>query len=54
MKAKRDRTLSITKNHMQQAVENLILRRDTHIDQLLDKLQEERVRSVIGHNGIWD
>jgi len=47
MKDKRDRTLSITKNHMQQAVENLILRRDTHIDQLLDKLQEERVRKVI-------
>jgi len=32
---------------MQQAVENLILRRDTHIDQLLDKLKEERVRKVI-------
>jgi len=47
MKEKRDRSLSISQNHMQQAVENLILRRDTHIDQLLDKLKEERVRKVI-------
>jgi len=47
MKEKRNRTLEITKNYMQQAVENLILRRDTHIDQLLDKLNEERVRKVI-------
>jgi hypothetical protein len=47
MKDFRDRSITITKNHMQQAVENLILRRDTHIDQLLDKLQEDRVRSVI-------
>ncbi|KPA19380.1 ATPase, AAA-type, core domain protein [Candidatus Magnetomorum sp. HK-1] len=47
MKDFRDRSITITKNHMQQAVENLILRRDTHIDQLLDKLQEERVRRVI-------
>jgi len=47
MKELRDRSLIITKNHMQNAVENLILRRDTHIDQLLDKLHEERVKKVI-------
>ena len=47
MKAPRDRSIHITKDHMKQAVENLILRRDTHIDQLLDKLKEERVKKVI-------
>ncbi len=31
-----------------QAKENLILRRETHLDQLSDKLKEERVRRVIG------
>ena len=30
-----------------QARENLIERRETHLDQLVDKLGEERVRSVI-------
>jgi len=32
---------------MEQAKENLILRRETHLDQLADKLKEERVRRVI-------
>ena len=32
---------------MDEARENLILRRETHLDQLADKLQEERVRRVI-------
>ena len=32
---------------MQQAKENLILRRVTHLDQLADKLREERVRRVV-------
>ena len=32
---------------IQQAKENLILRRETHLDQLADKLKEDRVRSVI-------
>ncbi len=31
-----------------QAKENLILRRETHLDQLADKLKEDRVRRVIG------
>jgi hypothetical protein len=30
-----------------EAIKTIILRRDVHIDQLLDKLQEERVRKVI-------
>jgi hypothetical protein len=29
------------------AIQNIILRRDTHIDSLLDKLKEERLRKVI-------
>ncbi|MDA0836421.1 MAG: AAA-like domain-containing protein [Planctomycetota bacterium] len=33
--------------HISQAVQNLILRRDTHIDSLLEKLKEERVRRVV-------
>jgi len=48
MKEGRDRTGSITMEMIKQAKENLILRRDTHIDQLADKLKEERVRRVIG------
>lgn len=32
---------------MEEAKENLILRRETHLDQLADKLKEERVRRVI-------
>ena len=30
-----------------EAKENLILRRETHLDQLADKLKEERVRRVV-------
>ncbi len=47
MKAGRDRQRSITVELVNEAKENLILRRDTHLDQLADKLQEERVRRVI-------
>jgi hypothetical protein len=47
MRAGRDRTRPITAEMMQEAKENLILRRETHLDQLTDKLQEERVRRVI-------
>ncbi|MEW6379429.1 MAG: ATP-binding protein [bacterium] len=42
-----DRSKPITAEMIQQAKENIILRRDTHIDQLADKLQEARVRRVI-------
>ena len=48
MKEGRDRSKPITAEMIQQAKENIILRRDTHIDQLVDKLQEDRVRRVVG------
>ncbi|MCI0390760.1 MAG: ATP-binding protein [Acidobacteria bacterium] len=43
----RDHTRPITVETIEQAKENLILRRDTHLDQLADKLQEDRVRRII-------
>ncbi len=43
----RDRNRSIDAEAIDQAAETLILRRDTHLDQLTDKLQEPRVRRVI-------
>ena len=46
-KAGRDRAQPITTAAVIQAKENLILRRETHLDQLADKLEEERVRRVI-------
>lgn len=42
-----DRTQPITKDVIEQAKETLILRRDTHIDQLVHKLEESRVRNII-------
>jgi len=47
MKEGRDRKRAIDKDSVDQAKENLISRRETHLDQLADKLQEERVRRVI-------
>jgi hypothetical protein len=47
MKENRDRTRMITTETFLQAKEQLILRRDTHLDQLTDKLREPRVRRVI-------
>ena len=46
-KAGRDRSQLITANAICDAREQLILRRETHLDQLTDKLQEERVRRVV-------
>ncbi|MDE0218091.1 MAG: ATP-binding protein, partial [Spirochaetaceae bacterium] len=43
----RDRTRPITAGAILEAQERLILRRDTHIDDLANKLREERVRRVI-------
>ena len=43
----RDRGRAITGDAIQDAREQLILRRETHLDQLADKLREERVRRVI-------
>jgi hypothetical protein len=42
-----DRTQPITKNAIEQAKEQLIIRRETHLDSLIEKLKEERVRGVI-------
>jgi hypothetical protein len=42
-----DYTKPITAELVQQAIQNIILRRDTHIDSLLERLKEPRVRSVI-------
>ena len=42
-----DRTVAIDEIKMRAAREALILRNDSHLDQLVDKLKESRVRSVI-------
>ena len=42
-----DRSRPVAEADMLEAREALILRRDTHLDQLTDKLQEERVRRVV-------
>ena len=46
-KALRERSRVIDAEHVAQAAEVLIQRRDTHLDQLADKLREPRVRHVI-------
>ena len=46
-RAGRVRANPITAGAIEAAREALILRRDTHLDQLTDKLQEERVRRVV-------
>ncbi len=43
----RERSRPVTVEQMRQAKEALILRRDTHLDQLADKLREPRVKRVI-------
>jgi hypothetical protein len=43
----RDRSNPVTYEMISQAKENLIMRRETHLDQLADKLREARVRKVI-------
>ncbi len=47
MKEGRDRSLAISAKMMDEAKERMILRRETHLDQLVDKLKEDRVRRVI-------
>jgi len=47
MKEGRDRSKTITVNMINQAKENIILKRETHIHQLMDKLKEDRVKQVI-------
>jgi len=43
----RERGQPITADMVTEAKENIISRRETHLDQLADKLEEERVRSII-------
>lgn len=43
----KDRNKTITLEMIDRAKENLIIRRDTHLDQLIDKLEEPRVHRVI-------
>ncbi len=47
MKENRDRNIVITKKIMREAKKRLILSKQTHLDQLADKLQQERIRNVI-------
>ncbi len=46
-KTGRDRSRPVTAEMIEQAKQDLILRRETHLDQLADKLKEKRVRQVI-------
>lgn len=43
----KDRSITITKDIMERAREALILRQDTHIDALIDRLKEPRVRHIM-------
>ncbi len=47
MEENRDRSITITLRMMREAKKRLILSGQTHLDQLADKLQQERVRNVI-------
>jgi len=47
IKANRDPSVRLTALMVAQARENLIMRRETHLDQLVDKLREPRVHRVI-------
>ncbi len=47
MEEGRDRSITITPALVEEAKEHIISRRETHIDQLMDKLREPRVRRVI-------
>jgi hypothetical protein len=46
--AGRNRTHPITRFLVLEAKEHLIIRQETHLDQLVDKLREDRVRRVVG------
>lgn len=48
MRENRDRSVRIIPEMIYQAQERIIYRRETHIDILIDKLKEDRVRRVIG------
>ena len=46
--AGRDRRRPIRADDIRDAQERIVLRRETHLDQLADKLREDRVRRVVG------
>jgi hypothetical protein len=43
----RDRSIAITAEHVDAAKETIILERRSHIDSLIDKLREDRVRKIL-------
>ncbi|NJN06960.1 MAG: ATP-binding protein [Richelia sp. RM2_1_2] len=43
----KDRSIAITKEHILQAKEILIARRDTHLDSLAERLREPRIKAII-------
>jgi len=47
MRVNRDRSVCITKEMIAQAKENIILSRRTHLENLIERLKEDRVRRVI-------
>jgi hypothetical protein len=47
MRENRDRSITITPALLEEAKERLILSRQTHLDLLVDKLKEDRVKSII-------
>ncbi|MDR1792185.1 MAG: hypothetical protein LBR36_01880, partial [Bacteroidales bacterium] len=44
---KKDFSITITPQMIETAINTIILRRDVHIDQLLDKLKDERVKKIV-------
>ena len=48
VEAGRDRRRPIRADDIRDAQERIVLRRETHLDQLADKLREDRVRRVVG------
>ena len=45
--AKRDYAVPVTRSMAEQAVQNIILARGTHVDSMLERLKEPRVRKII-------
>ncbi|MFM7561227.1 ATP-binding protein, partial [Cylindrospermopsis raciborskii] len=43
----KDRNIAITKEHILQAKEILIMRQDTHLDSLAERLREPRIKAII-------
>lgn len=43
----RDYSKAIAEGQVEQAIQNIVFRRDTHIDSLLERLKEPRVRNII-------